>query len=1107
MPAAGAGSGGTTAGGPTAATGAGGEAAESYQVTLITGDVVTWRVMAGGRVSATIDEAGKGETTSFQTIESGEDYYVIPSDVALLLDNTLDRELFNVAGLVEQGYHDTEIDALPVIVTGARTFRTTRAATVGLTVEQPLGSIGGFAGAVEHEDAADFGDALADAAAAKGRMRTTSLAGVDRIWLDHRVEVSLEESVPQTGAPDAWAAGYDGTGTTIAVLDTGVDKTHPDIGDKVVAEANFSDGEGVADDNGHGTHVAATAAGTGDGSGGLRTGVAPGARLVNAKVLNADGNGTASGAIAGMEWAAAQDVDVINMSLGAGPTDGTDPMSQAVDSITEEHGVLFVIAAGNSGPFVHTVTSPGTADAALTVGSVNKDGQLAGTSGRGPRVGDYAIKPDITAPGVNIVAARAAGTSMGVPVDDLYTSASGTSMATPHVAGAAAILAQQHPDWRPVDLKGALVGNASPAPGLSVYNQGGGELDVTSATAADVVATPGTLDLGYFQYPHVDTGTETLTYTNHGSETVTLDIDLTMADQQGNAPAAGMVTVDPTTVTIEPGADAEVAVTVDETVGAVSLYSGSIVATDASGEPVASTPTGFFKEKEMYQLTVEGIDRDGEPATGGSRVDVVNVVDATQLNGYLYFQDGTASVRVPPGTYSVMGVINTPDATGESYSGQTMMGDPEIEVTRDTTLTWDAREATEITVDTGDGAQQVGQQLSYHRSASERGSHTNNFIWLGGDWPYSAMETEPATQGYFEFYTQYVLVDTASEPERHYDLIYPEPDAIPADLAYEVTEDNTATLHTAYHSDLPDHDYVWRRASWRPFEQISWDMDRQLQAPREQTEIVSTGDTRWVQTVRGESGQLTEPMTPYEAGEQREVTWFASPNTPSLLEGTTVRPTDRPYRDGDVLSPRIIEWGDARPGAHRPYGYLTQFDSAAFRLYEDEELIAEAPRAAFGTFQVSPGPSRIRMELDVARESDWSLTSTQTRTAWEFDSAHTAEMTPLDLLQVDYDIDLSLTNTAPHPREIRGPFTIGLDVRHPDGVDGAQIEGARAWVSYDDGGTWDRRPVRDVGDGSFRAVMNRPAGPGYASIKVEAWDAAGNTVEQEVIRAYALRGR
>lgn len=1109
VPAAGAGPGGGAAGpDPSSAAGSGGSD-RTYQVTLVTGDVVTWQALGDGQGVATV---AAGPDRAFQTIEVGDDYYVIPVDVAPLVGTALDRELFNIPGLVEQGYHDAATDGIPVVVTGAglpgeRATNTAPDWAGAVTVERRLDSVGGFAGTVDHEDADRLGEELATAAreVADGGMGAAAARQLGTIWLDRKVEVQLDESVPQTGAPEAWAAGYDGTGTTIAILDTGIDETHPDIGDKVVASANFSGTDSVADHHGHGTHVAATAAGTGDASGGLRKGVAPGADLVNVKVLDDNGFGSVSGIIAGMEWAAEQDVDVISMSLGGGPTDGTDPMSQAVNAITEEHGVLFVIAAGNSGPFEQSVEAPGVADAALTVGAVDKQSALATFSGRGPRVGDFAIKPDITAPGVSIVAARAAGTSMGTPVDDLYTAANGTSMATPHVAGAAAILLQQHPDWDPATVKGALVGTAEPAAELTVYEQGGGELDVAAASTTDVVATPGTLNLGYHQYPHDDTDpvTETLTYTNHGDAEVTLDIAVQVADEEGNPAADGMVTVEPTTLTLAPGASGEVAVTVDVGVGAESLYSGTVVAS-VGGEPVTTTPTGFYKEGEMYQLTVEGVARDGRPARG--TVDVVDVTDTTAYLESASFVDGTATLRLPPGTYSVMGVINTLTPDDLFYVGQTMMGDPEIEITGDTTLTWDAREAAEITVDTGDDAQMVGHTMGYHRAGSELGSYTHS--WVGGTWPFSAGATDAAGSGFFEFYTKYEMHDAGAS--RFYDLVFPEPDAIPGELDYVVDRADLVTLETDYHSDAPDHEYGWTRASWRPYEFFAVNILRYLPVPTEQTELVTADDTRYMQTVYAQTpftGSLNEAITTYEPGDHREVSWFASPSTPTLFEPTASSAGTLPVREGDVLRLYVTEWGDAYAHEQQHTGHLdTSVDTAQFRLYQDGALVTEAPRA-YAEFPVAAGDSRIRLELDVAREADWWTTSVRTSTAWELDSSTTAEATPLPLLQVEYDLGLGLDNSRPHPSSAGGPATVGIEVRHPRGVTGAEIEGARVWVSYDDGGSWRERPVRETSDGSFEVVLDRRPGGTHASLRVHAWDADGNTVEQDVIRAFALGQR
>src|SRR5699024_8539345 len=181
-----------------------------------------------------------------------------------------------------------------------------------------LTSIDSRALAVDKDDAGSFWASVTGVPAEKAaEMATTATepeltASIERLWLDAPVHADLHESTTQIGAPAAWEAGIDGAGVTVAVLDTGVDAEHPDLAGQVDLQEDFSGSGNVLDHVGHGTHVAATAAGTGAGSDGLRKGVAPGASIISGKVLGDDGSGSTSGVIAGMEWAVAQEADVIN---------------------------------------------------------------------------------------------------------------------------------------------------------------------------------------------------------------------------------------------------------------------------------------------------------------------------------------------------------------------------------------------------------------------------------------------------------------------------------------------------------------------------------------------------------------------------------------------------------------------------------------------------------------------------------------------------------------------------------------------------------------------------------------------------------------------------
>lgn len=265
---------------------------------------------------------------------------------------------------------------------------------------------------------------------------------IDKIVKDRRMKIMLDVSVPLIQVPKVWAEGKNrGRNITIAIIDTGVDPNHPDLIGRVTKTKDFT-GEGYFDGYGHGTHVAGIIAGDGKASKGKYTGIAPEARIVAVKVLDSYGSGWMSDVIAGIEWAAEQGPHVMNLSLGSsGPCDGTDPTCKACDAIVDA-GTTVCVAGGNSGPDPMTIGSPGCAKKVITVGASTDQDKIASFSSRGP-TSDDRVKPDVCFPGVGIVAARAKNTSMGSPVGTHYTSASGTSMATPHAVGLSALLIRE----------------------------------------------------------------------------------------------------------------------------------------------------------------------------------------------------------------------------------------------------------------------------------------------------------------------------------------------------------------------------------------------------------------------------------------------------------------------------------------------------------------------------------------------------------------------------------------------------------------------------------------------------------------------------------------
>lgn len=1088
-------------------------------VTLITGDVVTVEQHPDGRRTVAVepnpDDDGEVE---FETRETPEGFYVVPLEAVPLVPNDLDPELFNIDRLLEVERIAGD-GTLPIIVQHQPGPRTHTAPQLGS--DRELRSIDATSSTLEADEAAELWSTWTGGSG-DGELQGLSTTTVEKIWLDGPVEVSLDDSAPQVGAPAAWDAGYDGDGITVAVLDTGIDATHPDLEGQVAASANFTTSED-GDGHGHGTHVASTVAGTGAGSDGALVGVAPAATLLDGKVLDDAGRGQLSWVIAGMEWAALeQDADVVNLSLGSGPSDGTDPVSLALNQLTEDTGTVFVAAAGNNGPRSRTIGSPAAADAAIAVGSVWSSDFLYSSSSRGPRRGDHAIKPELTAPGVNIVAARAEGTSMGSPVDDLYTSATGTSMAAPHVAGGAAILLQQHPDWGVDELTAALATTGAPHSSFTVYDQGGGRMDLAVATELAVVATPAPLDLGYFPYPHDDAEpvSHELTYTNISDAPVSLSLDLDVADEDGAAPADGMVTLGAEGLTLEPGESDTVTVTVDVTQGEVGLYGGYLEAAQ-DGTTLVRTPVGFDKEGERYDLSIRGFDADGDPAAGSSSATVMNVDDRdAYFESGISYIDGVASARVPPGTYSITGLTYTDGDDGEVRE-ISALAEPEFEVTEDLEVVLDARDANPITVDTPEHetAPWRRTRLTLYREPAEHPGFSLGAVFGPEGRTFSAAPTDEVAIGSFEFNSRWQLVDDP-EPDRMsvlYDVVLPE-SAVPEDLHYELHPSELATNQQRFHTHVEGHEAQEYRTAWRPWQGVALAISDPIPMPGERTDLLSPGDTSWTRTVlfappgySSFAARMNAPRMQYEPGSEQPRSWFEQPSTPGIIEGSPWHRSFLQYRDGDELDLMIAEYGDAQRGH---WSWRHSIDDVAFRLYEDDELIAEASRPR-GDFEVSPDERTLRLEVDTARTGlDWWRYSTRTNTAWTFTSSRPEGDEPevLPLLFVDYDLDVDLYNQAPHPRDRRGPRTLEFDVRHQPGVDAPpEVEGLKLWTSGDDGGSWEAIDnVREIAPGRFRAILSDPDPDetnGAIALRVEAWDADGGRIEQTIERAYGLPER
>ncbi|MEY9840370.1 S8 family serine peptidase [Streptacidiphilus sp. EB103A] len=716
-------------------------------VTLITGDTVTVKTLSDGRSVATVRRPD-GLTGGVRTRTVGKELYVYPDEaLPYVAAGVLDQRLFDVTQLIADGYDDAHTGTLPLIVQYGGTAAKSAAAVPlvpGLAATRKLSSIGGAAATVSHAKAAGVWQTLAPAGA---RTRSASAPkaafadGVTHIWLDGRVKASLADSTAQIGAPAAWAAGTDGKGVDVAILDTGIDTQHPDLVGQVDASQSFVPGESIEDHVGHGTHTASTIAGTGAASGGKEKGVAPGAHLLVGKVLDDTGYGQDSWVLAGMQWAAqTEHAKVISMSLGDASVvgDGSDPMSQAVDSLSASTGALFVIAAGNSGSA--GVGSPGSASSALTVGAVDSGDNLAYFSSTGPRAIDGDPKPEITAPGVDILAARSQYMSDG---SGYYTTMSGTSMATPHVAGAAALVAEQHPDWTGQQIKDDLVSTAALTPQIAVSDGGSGRVDAKAAVLGTVHASASAWS-GYYPWPHTADrpSVKTVTYTNTGSTAVTLNLAADVT-----APA-GTFTLSASSVTVPANGTAQVTVAGDPAKAPYGNTDGQLEATDASsGAVVAHTLIGIDNEAEMYNLTVTATDRAGAPLGGSA---VLFEAGAQYAQTVTVPDSGKLTMRLPKGEYALLMEADLPGAAGPSDLGLAVLSAPQIQLTADRTVALDARQAHQVSAVTPKRSAAEETRLEWYRSAGGTSFDESDMIPVKYTslW---AQTTAPVTDGAFSF--------------------------------------------------------------------------------------------------------------------------------------------------------------------------------------------------------------------------------------------------------------------------------------------------------------------------------------------------------------------
>lgn len=1079
--------------------------ARSASVTLITGDRITMATAPDGTTSYTaVPPEGAAPGRILTRSDDGGDAYFYPSDVIGQVGTVLDPELFNVSALIRDGFDDAHRDSLPLIVQHAATAEPEALKADGLLpAKRKFATLHARTAVLDKNEADRVGRELADATPAAGGTAPRvlgadagELKGISRIWLDGKVKAdALDRNLTQVGADKAWAAGRTGKGVKVAVLDTGADQTHPDLEGRISATADFTGSGGVLDKVGHGTHVAATVAGSGTGAPGVRSGVAYDADLIVGKVLGDDGSGSDSQVIAGMEWAVAQGAKVVNMSLGSGATNGADAVTTALEGLATASDTLFVVSAGNKGPGVSTVSAPSIAPHALSVAAVDFIGGTASFSSRGPSF-NGTVKPEIAAPGVNVVAARATGVAIGtIQSDPRYTALSGTSMAAPHVAGAAAVLAQEHPDWSADRLKHTLMSTATaPAANQGVHEVGSGIMNLDAALRQTVVADTGAVDFGK---AGADGGpiTRTVELTNTGEAAATLDLGATLATAGAQTPA-GMITVSPSHVELPAGGATKVTLTVNADGTPTGAYSGALTATGGTGG--LRIPLVLDRAKN---LTVSNLDRAGNPTAG--QVSLLNTDNGSTYT-FPIGTGGTATVRVPDGRY--IGLASLSMRT----DGVNQLAVVSADVAADQdAVVFDARTSRPWNASVkGRDTRQESLTANVRRGTDDGKYALTRTIVVGG--AYGAFGTDalwitPTTDAHLGtvlFNEHWRLADArsdhyAGDSSALYDLAFTA-DNVPADPRHVLTDLDIEKLAKVRTTHRGMNESLRYQEGSTPYGTGLTDLNvtspSGLTVPRSRVEYITAQGVAWLRFSYRRVANVVMDYTPqkftYTPGRTTRATYFEGPLSMAAGGQVTGARLQLAFKDSVNAVGRSGTYGDFN---------VPQRWSSTTRLYRDGVLVADKGSTIDETF-TDAGPASYELTRSFTSQGVFPMGGEGTAT-WKFSAGGGAstEATPVGLLNATFDAPLDDLNRA-RPGRL-------LDVTAQ--LTGAQggLDDVRAWVTADGGETWTPTPALG-GHGGRYHVMAPPSSlvsGGFLGLRLTARDSAGGSLDLSLPRAIPVR--
>ena len=488
----------------------------------------------------------------------------------------------------------------------------------------------------------------------------SSIAAIQQLPYVKQVVIDGEVTAARTPTPTPFqsryhsenatiASPFTGEGIVVAIIDSGIDYRHAALGGgmgpgyRVIGGYDFiNNDEDPWDDHGHGTHVAGIVGGNADAF----KGMAPDTRLIALKVLNRNGLGKDSAVLRALEYAVNPDgdpvtddaVDIINMSLSSLSIGTIDhPVTVAVEAAIAA-GVVCVVAAGNRGEEGRaTITAPGNAPRAVTVGASNGVNELADFSSQGPSGSIdalsepyFGLKPDLLAPGVDIESTWPGGG---------YRLQSGTSMAAPYITGAAARVLEQYPDWTPEKVKAWLIQHTRDI-GTPVWTQGAGVFD--EQLARSILVSPASIDYGLVFNSDVEwVRSSSITLSNLQQEAVEYAIKA-----RAGLPAGVTVTLSTDRILLASGESSDIVMTVQvnpQMLPAAAFPEGYIGYIDVeSQDTYVAVPFSFFKPERAH-LSLSA------PA---ERV----ILREEESRQYATFDDqhNLVSLFVPPGEYDII---------------------------------------------------------------------------------------------------------------------------------------------------------------------------------------------------------------------------------------------------------------------------------------------------------------------------------------------------------------------------------------------------------------------------------------------------------------------